>query len=89
MVRDRQFARHVKDLLSVHYGSNLAFEEGASRHDSILASAVWRNVFNMHPDTPSAAIADVVRYIRAQMHHLHHLKTEDIVQGHFDFTETF
>jgi len=43
--QQRAVKAHMQDLLSQHHGSIMAFDEALINSDTVLASALWRNLF--------------------------------------------
>jgi hypothetical protein len=41
------YERTLKELISAHTGCTIAYDEGFSQGDHVLANALWRNVFVM------------------------------------------
>lgn len=80
----RQYEKHLHEFLSAHYGCVLAYDEGYETSDCLMASALWRNVFDLSPTVRAEQIAMLVEYIRAQMHHIHSLSTEQVMDGKVD-----
>ena len=42
----------------------MAYDEGLIRGDAVLATAIWRNVFNAKEDADAEAVAAVTSYLR-------------------------
>ncbi|KAJ3080216.1 hypothetical protein BCR33DRAFT_679467 [Rhizoclosmatium globosum] len=63
--------RITSDLISTYYGQILAYDEGlALGGDAILASALWRNVFQAADDVSAQDLKKMVEYVRIQLQHL-------------------
>ncbi|KAI8867890.1 hypothetical protein GQ42DRAFT_164508 [Ramicandelaber brevisporus] len=90
--------RTSRDLLQVHGGCILAYDEALTRgSDSILATALWRNLYGCaglegapkDANTPEKCnvqmLADLVKYVRVQMANLEKTPIETIRNGAFSF----
>lgn len=56
--------RYLKDLFVQWRGVITAYDEGVTKGDAVLASAVWRNVFSARADVDARAVAAVVSWMR-------------------------
>lgn len=55
---------YLKSLNLQYRGMIASLDEGLTSTDSILASAIWRNVFNADADIDYETLAAVVAYVR-------------------------
>jgi len=67
--------KNVTTLMAIHYGTNLAYDEGLEESDGDLASALWRNLFDMRKDVTCTTLEKVVEYVRKHTHLLLNDKT--------------
>ena len=57
--------KYLKDLFVQWRGVQVAYDEGLARgEDSVLAAAVWRNLFRARADVDVVAVAGVVGWMR-------------------------
>ncbi|KAI1630851.1 hypothetical protein F4809DRAFT_228556 [Biscogniauxia mediterranea] len=56
--------RYLKDLFVQWRGVVVAYDEGVAKGDTVLASAVWRNVFKAREDVDVRALAAIVSWMR-------------------------
>ncbi|GAB7360153.1 hypothetical protein MBLNU230_g7916t1 [Neophaeotheca triangularis] len=59
--------RYLKELYSQWRGVILSYDEGLIKGDSVLATAVWRNIFKANPAVDIADIAMVTSYMRREL----------------------
>jgi hypothetical protein len=65
------YDRYFKELVSMHFGASLAYDEGIeSMKDGILASAVWRNVYQMDANVNAKCVERKVEYMRSELQRL-------------------
>ncbi|KAJ3404516.1 hypothetical protein CcCBS67573_g04671 [Chytriomyces confervae] len=64
--------RITSELISIYYGQILAYDEGLSLgSDAVLASALWRNIFDANNEEVTAQdLVKLVEYVRIQLQHL-------------------
>jgi len=77
--------KNLKDLWVQWRGVLLSYDEGITRGDACLASAVWRNVFQAKEDVDIADVAAVVQYLRAQIVRLGAMSDTTITDGKIKF----
>lgn len=79
VVSGRTVTTYLKDLWEQFNGGLLALDEGIASDDTIMASALYRNVFDLklHP----VALAKVTEYVRRQIRHFDSLPSEDVMHG--------
>lgn len=58
---------YLKDLFLQWRGAIAAYDEGLVKGDSVLAAAVWRNVFKGAEDVDPVGLACVVSYVRREV----------------------
>ncbi|XP_065652462.1 ubiquinol-cytochrome-c reductase complex assembly factor 1 isoform X3 [Hydra vulgaris] len=63
------------------HGLIIAFDEALLSHDTVLASALWRNLFAEKSKSDPENIALLVEYIRKQIHHLESLDSEALLNN--------
>lgn len=68
--------RYLKDLFLQWRGLTAGYDEGFSKGDAVLATAVWRNLFNAASDVDFRGIAQVVGYMRFVLNTLEGLEYE-------------
>ncbi|KAI0603045.1 hypothetical protein F4775DRAFT_9868 [Biscogniauxia sp. FL1348] len=56
--------QYLKDLFVQWRGVVVAYDEGVAKGDTVLASAVWRNVFKAREDVDVRALAAIVSWMR-------------------------
>jgi len=56
--------KYLKDMFIQWRGLLAAYDEGITKGDAVLASAVWRNVFKAKEDVDLKALAYIVSYMR-------------------------
>jgi len=70
-----------RELNSMFYGLLFAYDEGLHKDDTVLASAVWRNLFHSTKNTASAEnVALLVEYIRREVRALDDITGEQIME---------
>ncbi|KNC48786.1 uncharacterized protein AMSG_00565 [Thecamonas trahens ATCC 50062] len=85
ITQDSLLARNVKDLLGMFYGAAVGYDEGFIGDDTVLAAALWRNLYSMSPNVEANELARMVDYVRAQIAHLQTLPPEEVLSGDFEF----
>ncbi|CAZ83815.1 unnamed protein product [Tuber melanosporum] len=61
---------YLKDLYSQYRGMIAGYDEGLCKGDAVLATAIWRNVFNARPDVDMEVLAMITSYVRRVIHGL-------------------
>lgn len=79
--------RYLKDLFVQYRGAMAAYDEGLSKGDAVLATALWRNVFAADEEVDLRWLACVVGYVRRTLRALEIIKDEDIAGGLVRFAE--
>ncbi|KAG9240445.1 ubiquinol-cytochrome C chaperone-domain-containing protein [Calycina marina] len=77
--------KYLKDLNMQWRGLIGAYDEGISKGDAVLASAVWRNVFKAKQDVDIKALAHIVSYMRRLLSELDQVPDEKLVTEVVDF----
>ncbi|KNE60907.1 hypothetical protein AMAG_06667 [Allomyces macrogynus ATCC 38327] len=78
--------RSLKDCLSMFYGGILAYDEALTHSDALLASALWRNLFQSQADP--VHLAQFVRVVREELAHLEQVPANEMLKGRFAFLST-
>ncbi|KAI9218038.1 ubiquinol-cytochrome C chaperone-domain-containing protein [Blastocladiella britannica] len=77
--------RSLKEFLSIFYGGVMSYDEALTHSDALLASALWRNLFQADPSTLEAA-ATFVKVVREELHHLEtSVQGEAVLKGQWAF----
>jgi cytochrome b pre-mRNA-processing protein 3 len=80
-----QRSGYMKDLFHQYRGMTLAFDEGLVKGDAILATALWRNIFDASEDVDIEAMAMVTSYVRRAVSKLGTVDDEVILRGRVKF----
>ncbi|KAK9479799.1 ubiquinol-cytochrome C chaperone-domain-containing protein [Lipomyces japonicus] len=75
----------LKDLNLQLKGSVLAYDEGLMGSDAVLASALWRNIFNADQNVDMAKLALLTQYVRTHVYVLEKMSDFDFAIGRFAF----
>jgi hypothetical protein len=70
----------VKNLLAGYYGQTLGYDEGISKGDVWLASALWRNVVK---SGDLVGLEDLTNYVRRNLGHVEGVERADLLCGRF------
>ncbi|KAL8830295.1 MAG: hypothetical protein Q9170_005801 [Blastenia crenularia] len=87
MVRDHNVAsrmirnKYLKDLFTQWRGVLAAYDEGLVKGDAVLATALWRNVFDGKEDVDLRGLAEVVSYMRGVLKGLEGMDDEEVGKG--------
>ena len=76
---------YLKDVFIQYRGAFAAYDEGLVKNDAVLASAVWRNVFQGAEDTDAVKLAQVVAYQRRTIQELSKIPDGMISKGAVGF----
>ncbi|XP_039567226.1 ubiquinol-cytochrome-c reductase complex assembly factor 1 isoform X2 [Passer montanus] len=68
----------LKKMVENFYAALFGYDEGILCDDRVLASALWRNLFNRNCDDPRH-LELLVEYVRKQVQHLDALSGEDLL----------
>ncbi|KAL8656450.1 MAG: hypothetical protein Q9210_000243 [Variospora velana] len=77
--------KYLKDLFTQWRGILAAYDEGLVKGDAVLATAVWRNVFDAREDVDLQGLGDVVCYMRGVMKGLEAVGDEEVGKGDVEF----
>jgi len=76
---------YMKDLYHQYRGMTAAFDEGLVRGDAVLATAIWRNVFDASEDVDVEVLAMVTSHVRRVMSKLGRVDDEVVLSGRIKF----
>lgn len=76
---------YMKDLFHQYRGTTAAFDEGLIRGDAVLATAIWRNVFNASEDVDLEVLAMVTSHVRRVVSKLGCVDDEIVLSGRIKF----
>jgi hypothetical protein len=79
-----RYKRIFQDLIESYYGQTLAYDEGLSKDDIVLASALWRNFYHQSPDVTITNLTNLINYIRSQLLHIDQIPRSQFLTGNFD-----
>ncbi|KAI9152470.1 Serine carboxypeptidase 3 [Blastocladiella emersonii ATCC 22665] len=75
--------RSLKEFLSIFYGGIMSYDEALVHSDALLASALWRNLFQSQADPQH--LAEFVAVVRKELAHLETVDAETVLAGRFHF----
>lgn len=85
-IRDGRIVQtYMKDLLLQWRGSVAAYDQALVEGDSVLAAALWRNMYGARKDADLSCLDEMVEHIRINLKHLDNISDEDIKAGRFLF----
>ncbi|KAG4305789.1 hypothetical protein PORY_000699 [Pneumocystis oryctolagi] len=84
---ERIISLYMKDLLMQFHGSVFAYDEGLYRGDSVLALALWRNLYAGKTDINLSLLAASVLYVRNTLFELDNISDDDIQEAKIHFLE--
>ncbi|KNC76146.1 hypothetical protein SARC_11343 [Sphaeroforma arctica JP610] len=76
-----EVGRRIKQLVEIFWGFTVAYDEGLLYEDSVLAAALWRNMYDCRPDVPIQELEALVRYIRRETLALDDMSDSDVLLG--------
>lgn len=79
-----RYKRIFQELIESYYGQSLAYDEGLSKDDTVLASALWRNFYHQSPDVTMTDLTKLIIYIRSQLLHIDQIPRSQFLTGNFD-----
>jgi cytochrome b pre-mRNA-processing protein 3 len=79
--------KYLDQYFQVWTGTILAYDEGLVKGDAVLATAVWRLLFDANQDVDPLKIALIVAYIRREVARLGELDDNIIARGYVGFGE--
>jgi len=77
--------KYLKDLFVQWRGILAAYDEGIYKGDSVLAAAVWRNVFKATEDVDVRGLAQIVSYMRRTLKALDATSDEKVMSARLEF----
>jgi cytochrome b pre-mRNA-processing protein 3 len=77
--------RYLKDLWTQWRGVILSYDEGLVKGDAVLATAVWRNLFNASDTVNVADLATITEYMLKELKTLGELQDETVTNGRIKF----
>lgn len=85
-IRDgRIIQTYMKDLLLQWRGSVAAYDQALVEGDSILAAALWRNMYGARQDVDLVCIEKMVEHVRVNLKRLDDVGDEEIKLGRYLF----
>ena len=76
---------YLKDLFVQWRGLQAGYDEGLMRGDAVLATAVWRNLFQGNPDVDWRRVGEVVSYMRHILGMLGGMSDSNVAVGDLAF----
>jgi len=70
---------NLRVLLKQFYGLTIALDEGLLCDDTVLATALWRNLFYNKKETDAEVLARLVEYVRKNVQHLETYSREHLL----------
>lgn len=80
-----QRQKYLKIFNEQFRGAVAAYDEGLLRGDTTLATAFWRNVWDIKPEIDFEKLALVVSYVRRIIHGLEHVDDETVLKVNIYF----
>lgn len=81
-------SKYLKDLFVQWRGLTAGYDEGLAKNsDSVLATAVWRNIFRADEDVDLRDVGMVVSYIRGVLKGLEGMEDEGIAGAEVVFAD--
>ena len=79
-------AKYVRELNDMFYGLAVSFDESLVSGDTVLASAIWHNIYGMECND-ARNLTKLVGYVRQQIHELDRQPSEDVLLGNIRFSQ--
>ena len=79
--------KYLKDLYSQWRGLLAGYDEGLVRGDTVLATAVWRNILKADDNVDFVGLGQVVSYMRGVLKGLDGMSDEAIASGEVVFSD--
>jgi cytochrome b pre-mRNA-processing protein 3 len=79
--------KYLKDLFVQWRGLLAAYDEGVYQGDTVLAAAVWRNLFKADDDVDARNLAQVVSYMRHALRDFDDLEDERLWTGELNWPD--
>jgi cytochrome b pre-mRNA-processing protein 3 len=76
---------YMKDLFHQYRGMTAAFDQGLVKGDAVLATAIWRNIFNATEDVDIEVLAMVTSYVRRALSKLGAVDDDVVLSGRVKF----
>lgn len=80
-----QRKKYLDTYSQIWAGSLLAYDEGLIKGDSVLASAIWRQLFNADESIEPVKIALVTAYVRRELARLGRMDDKVLARGYIGF----
>lgn len=77
--------KYLKIFNEQFRGAVAAYDEGLLRGDTTLATAFWRNVFDIKPEIDFEKLAMIVSYVRRIIHGLEKVDDETVLKVNIYF----
>lgn len=84
---DRTANNHKKQFSEQLRGSVFSYDEAMLGGDTVLAGAIWRNLFEQSDVADPTIIEHIVQYVRAQLYVLDMISDRDFAAGRFQFLD--
>ncbi|KAI5781153.1 ubiquinol-cytochrome C chaperone-domain-containing protein [Geopyxis carbonaria] len=78
-------AGYMKDLFHQYRGMTAAFDQGLVKGDAMMATAIWRNVFDAAEDIDLEVLAQVTSHVRRVISKLGQVDDEVVLKGRVKF----
>lgn len=79
--------KNLDDFSQIWRGSILAYDEGLIKGDAVLATAIWRQLFDGDVNADPVKIALVTAYVRRELARIGWLEDRVIARGYVGFGE--
>ncbi|KAF2676651.1 ubiquinol cytochrome-c reductase assembly protein Cbp3 [Lentithecium fluviatile CBS 122367] len=77
--------KYLKDMFSQWRAVLLSYDEALVKGDAVLAAALWRNLFAGREDVDFEKLAQIVGYMRRELHRLDLARDDDVANGEWKF----
>lgn len=84
---DRTVNSYKKRFSEQLRGSVFSYDESMLGGDTVLAGAIWRNLFEQSSEVDVTVIEHLVQYVRAQLYVLDMMSDRDFAAGRFQFLD--
>eukprot|EP01132_Coremiostelium_polycephalum_P007893 gene7893-9712_t len=71
-IKPRHASKYLKLFYTNYLGSVVSYDEGLF-DDTIMANAIWRNLYGMNENVSATELLSIVKYIRFELNHLDQL----------------
>lgn len=79
--------RYLKDLFVQWRGVLTAYDEGLIKGDAVLATAVWRNIFDASENVDVERVAQIVAWFKKSLRDLDRMQDSEIAVGDIKFED--